>query len=113
MHITIHRNGTGSAATRKPVYQQIAEQVNAAISTGRLRHGDKLPTIRALAGELGVNRDTVALAYEGLARDGMVETTVGRGTFVRRTAPGRQAAEQAPLAPGEHACGVLAPLRKR
>ncbi len=96
MHITIQRNGTGGAATRKPVYQQIAEQVNAAISTGQLRHGDKLPTIRALAGELGVNRDTVALAYEGLARDGIVETAVGRGTFVRQMAPGRQAAEQAP-----------------
>lgn len=96
MHITIQRNGSGGAATRKPVYQQIAEQVNTAISKGQLRHGDKLPTIRALAGELGVNRDTVALAYEGLARDGMVETTVGRGTFVRQMAPGRQAAEQAP-----------------
>ena len=96
MHITIRRNGTGGAATRKPVYQQIAEQVNAAISTGQLHHGDKLPTIRALAGELGVNRDTVALAYEGLAKDGIVETTVGRGTFVRRLAPGRQPAEQAP-----------------
>ncbi len=63
MRITIQRNGTGRAGARKPVYQQIAEQVNAAISTGQLRHGDKLPTIRALAGELGVNRDTVALAY--------------------------------------------------
>ena len=51
-------NGGG---TRKPVYQQIAEQVNESIVTGQLRHGDKLPTIRALAEELGVNRDTVAL----------------------------------------------------
>jgi DNA-binding transcriptional MocR family regulator len=101
MRITIQRNGAGGAATRKPVYQQIAEQVNEAIVTGQLRHGDKLPTIRALAGELGVNRDTVALAYDGLARDGIVETTVGRGTFVRQTMPNRQTAEQAapPLSP--------------
>jgi len=101
MRITIQRNGAGDTGTRKPVYRQIAEQVNAAIVTGQLRHGDKLPTIRALAGELGVNRDTVALAYDGLARDGIVETTVGRGTFVRQTAAGRPPAEQAapPLSP--------------
>ena len=101
MRITIQRNGAGDAGTRKPVYRQIAEQVNKAIVTGQLRHGDKLPTIRALAGELGVNRDTVALAYDGLARDGIVETTVGRGTFVRQTAAGRPPAEQAapPLSP--------------
>ena len=85
MRITIYRNGTGGAGARKPVYQQIAEQVNDAIVSGQLRHGDKLPTIRALAEELGVNRDTAALAYDGLARDGVVETTVGRGTFVRYT----------------------------
>ncbi len=101
MRITIQRNGAGGAGTRKPVYQQIAEQVNEAIVTGQLRHGDKLPTIRALAGDLSVNRDTVALAYDGLARDGIVETTVGRGTFGRRTMPTRQAAAQAapPLSP--------------
>ena len=96
MRITIHRNGTGGAGTRKPVYQQIAEQVNEAIVAGQLRHGDKLPTIRALAEELKVNRDTVALAYDGLARDGIVETTVGRGTFVRQVAAARPAAEHSP-----------------
>ncbi len=101
MHITIRRNGAGDGGTRKPVYQQIAEQVNAAIVAGELRQGDKLPTIRALAEELGVNRDTVALAYDGLARDGIVETTVGRGTFVHQTAAGRPPMEQVapPLSP--------------
>jgi GntR family transcriptional regulator/MocR family aminotransferase len=100
MRIRIQRNGAGEAGARKPVYQQIAEQVSDAIAAGELRHGDKLPTIRALAEELGVNRDTVALAYDGLAREGMVETTVGRGTFVRHTPP-RAPAEQAapPLSP--------------
>lgn len=105
MRITIQRNGTGGAGTHKPVYQQIAEQVNAAISAGHLRQGDKLPTIRALAGDLGVNRDTVALAYDGLAKDGIVETTVGRGTFVRQTAAGRR--------PTEHAAPPLAPVVDR
>ncbi len=101
MRITIQRNGVGDGGARRPIYQQIAEQVKEAIATGQLRRGEKLPTIRALAGELGVNRDTVALAYDGLARDGIVETTVGRGTFVRQTAAGRQPAEQVapPLSP--------------
>jgi len=101
MRITIQRNGSGDAGTRKPVYQQIAEQVGDAIAAGELRHGDKLPTIRALAEELGVNRDTVALAYDGLARDGAVETTVGRGTFVRHVAAAHKPAEQTtpPLSP--------------
>ncbi len=96
MRITIERNGRGDTASRKPVYQQIAEQVNDAIVSGELRHGDKLPTIRALAEELGVNRDTVALAYDGLARAHLVETTVGRGTFVRHIPAAAKAADQAP-----------------
>jgi GntR family transcriptional regulator/MocR family aminotransferase len=101
MRITIHRNGAGDAGAHKPVYQQIAEQVNAAVQSGQLRHGDKLPTIRALAVELGVNRDTVALAYDGLVRDGIVETTVGRGTFVRHAQVVRASSEQSapPLSP--------------
>jgi DNA-binding transcriptional MocR family regulator len=101
MRITIHRNGAGEGTTRKPVYQQIAEQVSEAVISGELRYGDKLPTIRALAVELGVNRDTVALAYDGLARDGLVETTVGRGTFVRRAPAPRPVSEQSapPLSP--------------
>jgi DNA-binding transcriptional MocR family regulator len=101
MHITIHRSGAGDRGARKPVYQQIAEQVNEAVVSGELHHGDKLPTIRALAEALGVNRDTVALAYDGLARDGVVETTVGRGTFVCHTLTPRPASEQAapPLSP--------------
>ena len=69
MQIRIQRNGAGEGGARKPVYQQIAEQVGAAIDAGTLRHGDRLPTIRALAEELGVNRDTVSLAYDALARE--------------------------------------------
>ena len=113
MRITIQRNGVGDGGARRPIYQQIAEQVKEAISTGQLRRGEKLPTIRALAGELGVNRDTVALAYDGLARDGIVETTVGRGTFVRQTAAGRQPAEQVapPLSPVVERLIILLPRR--
>jgi len=65
-----------------PVYRQIAAAIRAEITQGRLEAGDRLPAIRELARALGVNRDTVALAYEGLAGEGVLESTVGRGTFV-------------------------------
>lgn len=96
MQITIQRHDAGAADARKPVYQQIAEQVSRAIGAGELREGDKLPTIRALAGQLGVNRDTVALAYDALARERLVETTVGRGTFVRQATPRARPQRAAP-----------------
>ena len=67
----------------QPVYQQIAAQFRTEIEAGRLAPGDRLPTIRELARTLGVNRDTVGLAYDELARAGLIEATVGRGTFVR------------------------------
>jgi GntR family transcriptional regulator/MocR family aminotransferase len=70
-----------------PVYRRIADRVRADIASGQLAPGSRLPTIRALAAELGVNRDTVALAYEALSHEGLVEATVGRGTFVRESVP--------------------------
>jgi 2-aminoadipate transaminase len=77
-----------------PVYQQIATQLGAQIERGDLGEGARLPAIRALAGDLGVNRDTVSLAYELLATRGLVESTVGRGTFVRLVGAGRGDAEK-------------------
>ncbi len=84
MRIPLRRGNGRSDAL--PVYRQIAEHVRRQVAEGRLRDGARLPPIRALARELGVNRDTVALAYESLVADGLAESTVGRGTFVR--APG-------------------------
>jgi DNA-binding transcriptional MocR family regulator len=83
MEITLERDASGL-----PVYQQIAVQIRAAVDGRSVGEGDRLPTIRALAEQLGVHRDTVAQAYDALARDGIVETTVGRGTFVTASAPG-------------------------
>ena len=72
-----------AAADAGSLYSQIATHIKAQLSAGRLAPGDRLPPIRRLAGELGVNRDTVSLAYDLLSREGVVEATVGRGTFVR------------------------------
>src|SRR5688572_29706674 len=66
-----------------PVYLQIAGVIRAQVERGELASGEKLPTIRALAERLDVNRDTVAAAYETLAAEGIVDARVGRGTFVR------------------------------
>jgi DNA-binding transcriptional MocR family regulator len=65
-----------------PVNRQIADQIREAVAAGRLQPGARLPTIRGLAEQLGLNRDTVAAAYERLTADGTAESTVGRGTFV-------------------------------
>ena len=80
-----------------PVYRQIAEHIRAEIAAERLEAGERLPPIRELARRLGVNRDTVALAYEELSREGMVESSVGRGTFVADAAPPAEPAP--PFAP--------------
>ncbi|WP_376795430.1 PLP-dependent aminotransferase family protein [Thermogemmatispora sp.] len=68
-----------------PLYRQIYHQLREAILSGTLPEGARLPTERALARELGVNRTTVMNAYNELASEGLVEGHVGRGTLVRRS----------------------------
>src|SRR5262245_36206038 len=84
-------------ADGRPVYQQIAAAVRTAISRNGLGSGSRLPAIRDLALQLGVHRDTVATAYEALAADGVIESAVGRGTFVAE-GEARRAREAAPFA---------------
>lgn len=65
----------------KAAYLQIIEQVKYALATGSLRAGDQLPSIRALAEQLRINRNTVAKAYGELEHQGVVATEQGRGVF--------------------------------
>ncbi len=65
-----------------PAYLQVVDQIRHHIAKGRLQPGQQLPTIRQLAAHLGVNRNTVARAYKELAREGVISTQQGRGTFV-------------------------------
>ena len=67
-----------------PLYRQICQRLREAILSGELSEGTRLPTERALATELGVNRTTVMNAYNELASEGLIEGHVGRGTLVRR-----------------------------
>lgn len=69
----------------KPVYLQLVDQVKAAVAAGAVRDGDPLPSIRPLAEELRVNRNTVAKAWAELERQGSIETLAGKGCFIRST----------------------------
>ena len=68
---------------RTPLYRQIASSIINLIENNKLRSGDRLPSMRDLAKHLGVNRNTVSLAYSYLEKNGLVQSGVGRGTFVR------------------------------
>ncbi len=71
-----------SSNTSKPIYEQITSQMKAMIMSGELQTGDPIPSMRALAKSLHISVITVQKAYEDLHRDGFIETTVGRGSFV-------------------------------
>src|SRR5262245_63776943 len=67
----------------KPVYLQLVDQVKAAAAAGAIRPGEPLPSIRPLAEDLRVNRNTVAKAYAELESQGVIETLAGKGCFLR------------------------------
>ncbi len=77
-----------------PLYQQIVEQVRSLIASGALRAGDRLPTVRELAVQARVNRNTAARAIQELEGAGIVRTRVGQGTYVADGAPRLDAARR-------------------
>lgn len=90
-----------------PLYLQLRNQVVLAISGGVLNPGDRLPTIRALSDESGVNMMTVSKAYQLLKSEGYVHTDRRSGTVIAETDP---AAKPDPEAAGRLRL-VLAELR--
>lgn len=71
-----------------PIYQQLRNQIVLGISDGRLRPGEQLPTVRALAEEIGVNAMTVNRAYQVLKQEGYIVTDRRNGAKVRMEFPG-------------------------
>ena len=71
-----------SPRSDKPIYAQIVEQISAQIIQGELPGGTALPPIRTVARQLEVSVITVKKAWEELVRQGLVNATVGKGTFV-------------------------------
>ncbi|WP_348665157.1 GntR family transcriptional regulator [Dubosiella newyorkensis] len=66
----------------KPIYEQIESQLKEMIVSQKLKAGDPIPSMRALAKDLHISLITVKKAYENLSRDGLIETIVGKGSFV-------------------------------
>ena len=66
----------------RPIYTQIIDGFKEQISTGVLMPGEKLPSVRELAAELTINRNTIQRAYRALEVDGWIATVPGKGCFV-------------------------------
>lgn len=81
----------------------VFERLRQGILAGTLPAGARLPPTRALAGELGVARQTVVLAYERLAAEGYVRGRTGSGTYVARDLPDAAPAPEPPAATAAHA----------
>src|SRR5687767_3844613 len=80
MDIVIHTNAP------EPVYEQIVRQIHEAVKSGTLKSDASLPTVRQLAGDLEINRNTVARAYRILEEQGVIVTAGRKGTFIRQDA---------------------------
>jgi GntR family transcriptional regulator len=80
MELVIHTNAP------EPVYEQIVRQIHDAVKSGKLRPDTSLPTVRQLAGDLIINRNTVARAYRILEEQGVILTAGRKGTFIRQDA---------------------------
>jgi len=81
MFLTIQAND------KRPVYQQIVDGVKALIAGGKLREGTTLPSVRQVAGDLGVNLNTVAVAYRQLQDEGFVTVRHGAGAVISLRTP--------------------------
>ncbi|CAM3961679.1 GntR family transcriptional regulator [Mesobacillus zeae] len=66
----------------KPIYMQIVDRIIIDIVQGKQQPGDKLPSVREMAVQMGVNPNTIQRTYTELERMNVVETRRGQGTFV-------------------------------
>lgn len=69
-----------------PLADQVREQIRGLVTTGQLAAGERLPSVRQLAHDLGIAPRTVAKAYKALQSEGVLETRTGGGTRVGRAA---------------------------
>lgn len=99
--------------SRTPIYEQLQEQILRLSLLGVLDQNELLPSVRALAREIGVNPNTVAKAYQELERQGIIYTVPGRGSFVspdvlRLEGPKREALQEClPPATGRWSAGSI------
>ncbi|NLA65030.1 MAG: GntR family transcriptional regulator [Leucobacter sp.] len=74
------------AASERPIYEQIADSVRRAMSSGVLKESEKLPPASEVAAGLAVNKHTVLRAYQDLRDEGLVDLRRGRGAVVTSAA---------------------------
>jgi len=65
-----------------PIYEQLYHKIIELVMKGLLKEDDQIPSVRALAKELGVNPNTVQKAYQELERNGIIYSLAGRGNFI-------------------------------
>ncbi|MFF5791652.1 GntR family transcriptional regulator [Paeniglutamicibacter sp. NPDC012692] len=80
-----------------PPFEQIRAQIASLIDVGQLANGSRLPTVRALASDLGVATGTVARAYKELEAAGLIESRRRLGTVVMHSSPAADGAADSPL----------------
>ncbi len=78
-------NITIDESSDTPIWEQIVQQVKRMVLAGTLGKRDRLESVRELSDRIGINKNTVAKAYQYLERQGIIETRRGRGTFVTET----------------------------
>ena len=85
-----------NTASGVPIYEQLIQNVTRLVEAGVLKPHDRLPSVRALAAELGVNPNTVAKAYRELEAQGVTYSSAGKGCFIN-VAPPNESADSAVL----------------
>jgi GntR family transcriptional regulator/MocR family aminotransferase len=103
LHRPLDRHGA------RPFYQQVTDRIRAAIRSGVLKPGERLPSTRNLASQLSTSRNTIDLAYGVLASEGYVRGRGSAGTVV--TAPGRAGSPPPATVAVPSSVGAVAPFR--
>ncbi len=68
--------------SRKPIYEQIIDNIKSLVVSGVLKRDEQLPSVRQLAQQLAINPNTIQKAYAELERQGVIYSLKGRGSFV-------------------------------
>lgn len=68
--------------SKQPLYEQLVEQLRRQLMLGAMEAGEAMPSVRQLAGELGVNPNTIQKAYRRMEEEGMIVSVPGRGSFI-------------------------------
>ena len=97
--MSIFKGNAFRPTSNTPLYEELYAHMRAAILSGELKDGMKLPSTRALAEELNVSRNTVLNAYRQLLAEGYLESREGSGTFVARILPELLLTAPRPTAP--------------